>query len=69
MTAVNVLLPGEVILPEKLPTSKSTAPLKIGPGLYHVPPSTITTTLSGSLQIDLKKNAIWVENAGGRVTY
>ena len=42
-------------------------PLKLGPGLRHVPPSTITSTLAGPLCIDRKKNAIWVENNTGRV--
>ena len=63
-----LVLPGEVISPGTLPVpSNPSAPLKLGPGLRHVPPSTITPTLAGALSMDHKKNAIWVENNSGRV--
>ena len=68
MATAAVVLPGEIISPDVLPIpSNPNLPLKLGPGLRHVPPSTITSTIAGSLCIDLKKNAIWVENNGGRV--
>ena len=62
-----MLLPGEAISSDLLPQSAtSKAPLKIGPGLRHIWPSDIVTTHSGSLSIDRKKNAIWIENNEGR---
>ncbi|KAI9817065.1 MAG: exosome non-catalytic core subunit rrp40 [Phylliscum demangeonii] len=62
------LLPGDQIPPEELPTSANpAAPLKLGPGLRHVPPALITPTIAGELCADRKKKAIWVEsNNGGR---
>lgn len=63
-----LVLPGEGISPEVLPVSSNhSIPLKLGPGLRHVPPSAITPTLAGALNVDQKKNAIWVENNSGRV--
>jgi exosome complex component RRP40 len=63
-----LVLPGEVISPDVLPVpSNPSISLKLGPGLRHVPPSTITPTLAGALSVDHKKNAIWVENNSGRV--
>ncbi len=68
MAAQTFVMPGQVLPEDVLPVPrKSTIPLKLGPGLRHTPPSTITTTLAGPLCIDRKKNAIWVENNGGRV--
>ncbi|MCJ1429419.1 exosome non-catalytic core subunit rrp40 [Sticta canariensis] len=66
-TTATFVLPGESIPPESLPIpSNPSIPLKLGPGLQHTPPSTITTVLAGSLCIDAKKKAIWVENNTGR---
>jgi len=68
MATQTIVLPGEVISPDVLPIpSNPSLPLKLGPGLRHVLPSTITPTIAGYLCIDQKKNAIWVENNGGRV--
>jgi len=39
--------------------------LKLGPGLRHIPPNTITPTVAGELCSDPKKNAVWVEFNGG----
>lgn len=62
------VLPGDLIPQESLPIpSNSSIPLKLGPGLQHTPPSTVTAVLAGSLCIDTKKKAIWVENNTGRV--
>ncbi|KAI4210231.1 MAG: hypothetical protein LQ351_006909 [Letrouitia transgressa] len=66
----HVVLPGETISSDVLPIpSIPSIPLKLGPGLRHTPPSTITTTLAGSLCIDHKKNAIWVDNHNGRLPH
>jgi exosome complex component RRP40 len=68
MATETIVLPGEAISPDLLPIpSNSSLPLKLGPGLRHVLPSTISSTIGGSLFIDQKKNAIWVENNSGRV--
>ena len=60
------VLPGDLISPETLPLSANRQ-LKLGPGLRHTPPSTLTATISGELASDAKKNAVWVEYSGGRV--
>ena len=63
-----LVLPGEEIPPDALPVpSNPSATLKLGPGLRHIPPSTITPVIAGLLCVDHKKNAIWVENNNGRV--
>ena len=63
-----LVLPGDTIPPEVLPVpSNPSASLKLGPGLRHIPPSTISPVLAGPLKIDNKKNAIWVESNRGRV--
>jgi exosome complex component RRP40 len=41
--------------------------LKLGPGLRHIPPSTVVTTIAGALVTDNKKNAASVESNSGRV--
>ncbi|KAL8818234.1 MAG: hypothetical protein Q9191_007986 [Dirinaria sp. TL-2023a] len=62
-----LVLPGEEIPPDVLPVApSSSATLKLGPGLRHVPPSTITPTLAGPLCVDRRKNTVWVENNNGR---
>lgn len=68
MTPARFVFPGDWIPSEDLPIpSNPSKPLKLGPGLHHNAPSTISTVLAGSLSIDAKKNAIWVENNTGRV--
>ena len=63
-----LVLPGDKIPPEVLPVpSNPSASLKLGPGLRHIPPSTIIPVLAGPLRVDHKKNAIWVESKRGRV--
>ncbi|KAG0650423.1 Ribosomal RNA-processing 40 [Hyphodiscus hymeniophilus] len=59
------VLPGESLDAEYLP-SHPTLPLKLGPGLRHIPPNTITPTVAGQLCSDKRKNAVWVEFNGGR---
>lgn len=67
MVVNTVVLPGDIISPESLPTPLNGKPLKLGPGLRLVPPSTVTAVLAGSLIVHHKKNAVWVENVSGRV--
>ena len=63
-----LVLPGETIPQNVLPVSSNPPiPIKLGPGLQHVPPATITPTLAGTLSVDQKKNAMWIENNSGRV--
>jgi hypothetical protein len=67
-TTLNVVLPGDVIPPHALPTGtgkKKT--LTLGPGLRHIPPNTVTTTVAGTLVTDNRKNAALVEFNSGRV--
>ncbi|KAI9703222.1 MAG: exosome non-catalytic core subunit rrp40 [Candelina mexicana] len=67
MATGTILLPGEDIPQELLPTpANSSLPLRLGPGLQHIPPSTITPTVAGQLCSDSKRNAIWIEGNGGR---
>ncbi|KAF3004134.1 exosome non-catalytic core subunit rrp40 [Curvularia kusanoi] len=68
-TALNVVLPGDVIPAHALPTGtgkKKT--LTLGPGLRHIPPNTVTTTVAGTLVTDNRKNAALVEFNSGRYT-
>lgn len=65
----SVLLPGDVIAPSDIPTSKkANKALAIGPGLKYTPPSTIALTVAGALQVDPRKPALWIESNGGRVS-
>lgn len=59
------VLPGDTIDPSSIP-SHPKKPLRLGPGLRHVPPNDIVPTLAGQLVADRQKNAIRVENGGGR---
>ncbi|KAF2197955.1 hypothetical protein GQ43DRAFT_379804 [Delitschia confertaspora ATCC 74209] len=64
-----VVLPGDQISPSSLPKpTKGNKPLTLGPGLQHIPPNTISTTIAGALVTDAKKNAAWVEYNSGRYT-
>ncbi|KAH0565614.1 hypothetical protein GP486_001002 [Trichoglossum hirsutum] len=66
--AFSLVLPGDPIPQEALPTSNPSVPLKLGPGLRHTPPDTVVPIVAGELCIDQKKNAVWVENNGGRLS-
>ncbi|MCJ1381462.1 exosome non-catalytic core subunit rrp40 [Xylographa soralifera] len=67
MTTQTLVLPGEELSNDILPVPlDSSHPLKLGPGLRHISPSTIIPTVAGLLFIDQKKNAIWVESNSGR---
>ncbi|KAF2488967.1 hypothetical protein BU16DRAFT_567931 [Lophium mytilinum] len=68
-SAQTIVLPGDTIAPNALPTSANpNKPLTLGPGLRHIPPQTITTTIAGALSTDSKKNAAWIEYNSGRYT-
>lgn len=62
------VLPGDIIDPSLIP-SHPKKPLRLGPGLRHVPPNDIVPTLAGQLVTDRQKNAIRVENARGKVRF
>ncbi|KAL8896320.1 MAG: hypothetical protein Q9207_007766 [Kuettlingeria erythrocarpa] len=67
MATQTLVMPGEVLSEEVLPIpSNPSVALRLGPGLRHVPPSTVITTVAGSLCVDRKKNVVWVENNSGR---
>jgi exosome complex component RRP40 len=66
-TSTLVVLPGDHIARDALPTptgKKKT--LTLGPGLQHLPPNTITTTIAGALTTDNRKNAAWIDSNSGR---
>ena len=65
MATMMTLLPGEEVLSEQFPRSKK-GTLTLGPGLRHIPPSSILATTAGSLQVDHKKSALWLEFENGR---
>jgi len=63
-----VVLPGDTIPPRALPLGTGkTKTLTLGPGLHHIPPSTVAATIAGALTTDHKKNAAAVEANTGRV--
>ena len=67
MASGELLLPGEAIPSNSLPSGNNpSAMLRLGPGLLHTPPATITATVSGIPHTDTKKNTIWIENNSGR---
>ncbi|KAK3395483.1 hypothetical protein B0T20DRAFT_443128 [Sordaria brevicollis] len=60
-----VVLPGESIDPSLIPTHHKN-PLRLGPGLRHIPPSEIVPTVAGQLVVDNRKTSMWIEYNGGR---
>lgn len=67
-TTATIVLPGDEIHKDALPkgTGKKKT-LTLGPGLQHIPPDTVATTIAGALTTDNKKNAAAVESNTGRV--
>ncbi|KAG5942830.1 hypothetical protein E4U60_007074 [Claviceps pazoutovae] len=59
------VLPGDHIDPDLIP-SHPKKPLRLGPGLRHVPPNQILPTLAGHFVVDRPKNTIRIENSHGR---
>lgn len=66
MSSSVIVLPGQELSPDQLPSQNTTRTLTLGPGLRHIPPVTIVATQAGELCTDSKKNAVWIENLGGR---
>ncbi|KAK1833101.1 hypothetical protein QBC39DRAFT_303382 [Podospora conica] len=66
-TALPLVLPGDPIPPSLIPTHAK-HPLRLGPGLRHLPPSSILPTVAGQLIVNPHKTSMWVENNGGRYT-
>jgi exosome complex component RRP40 len=65
-----LVLPGDEIPAHVLPTGTGKRKtLKLGPGLRHIPPSTVVTTVAGALVTDNKKNAASIEFNSGRVIH
>lgn len=62
-----VVLPGETIDPSLIP-SNSKHPLRLGPGLRHIPPSDIVPTVAGALITNPNKNSMWIEYNSNRVS-
>lgn len=61
------VLPGDHIDTELIP-SHPKKPLRLGPGLRHVPPNDVLPTLAGQFVTDRQKNTIRVETTQGRVS-
>ncbi|KAI0894083.1 hypothetical protein F4806DRAFT_473838 [Annulohypoxylon nitens] len=59
------VLPGDQIDSSLIP-SHPKRPLRLGPGLRHIPPNELVPTVAGQLVTDYRKNSIWVEYNGGR---
>ncbi|KAK4674261.1 exosome non-catalytic core subunit rrp40 [Podospora pseudopauciseta] len=60
-----LVLPGDPISPDLIPSSTS-KPLRLGPGLRHVPPSDIVPVVAGQLITNHQKNSMWVEYNNNR---
>ena len=60
------VLPGETVDPAVVPSHKK-QPLRLGPGLRHIPPSDIVPTVAGQLVTNPSKNSMWVEYNSNRV--
>jgi exosome complex component RRP40 len=58
----NMLLPGATIPAISVPQPSKNKSITLGPGLRHIPPSTILATTSGTLAVDTRKSALWLEN-------
>ncbi len=65
MATSTILLPGDEVPSDQLPKPKK-GTLTLGPGLRHIPPASILATTSGSLNVDHKKSALWLEHENGR---
>lgn len=61
-----VLLPGEELDSNLLPKVNKKGHLTLGPGLRYLPPQSVLSTTAGTLHIDSKKSALWLEHPHGR---
>ncbi|KAI6357102.1 hypothetical protein MCOR25_007745 [Pyricularia grisea] len=59
------VLPGEAIDPSLIPTHPK-RPLRLGPGLRHIPPAEIVPTVAGKLVINPAKPSLSLDYNGGR---
>jgi exosome complex component RRP40 len=66
MSSPVIVLPGQELTADQLPFQNTNRTLTLGPGLRHIPPLSIVATQAGEVCTDSKKNAVWVENLGGR---
>lgn len=68
-TSPAVRFPGDLITerPTRPASETKTPALKLGPGLTHTPPATISAHTVGYLIPDHKKNALWLESDTRRV--
>ncbi|KAL1837846.1 hypothetical protein VTJ49DRAFT_3319 [Mycothermus thermophilus] len=64
-TKHHVVLPGEPIDPSLIPTHPK-HPLRLGPGLRHIPPEDIVPTVAGQLITNPAKNSMWIEYNSNR---
>lgn len=62
----NLVLPGDPL--PHLPTPQKQRPIKLGPGIAHVPPAEIIPSRAGEFNVDEKKYAVWIESNGKRVS-
>ncbi|KAK4102231.1 hypothetical protein N658DRAFT_566326 [Parathielavia hyrcaniae] len=60
-----LVLPGETIDLSLIPSHPKN-PLRLGPGLRHIPPSDIVPTAAGELITNPVKNSMWVEYNSNR---
>lgn len=68
-TETIIVLPGDEVPQDALPTPTGKKKhLTLGPGLRHIPPNTVATTIAGALVTDSKKVAAYIETNSGRVS-
>ncbi|KAK4041755.1 hypothetical protein C8A01DRAFT_14554 [Parachaetomium inaequale] len=60
-----LVLPGETIDPSLIPSHPKN-PLRLGPGLRHIPPTDIVPTVAGQLITNPAKNSMWIEYNSNR---
>ncbi|KAB5528858.1 hypothetical protein GE09DRAFT_975000 [Coniochaeta sp. 2T2.1] len=60
-TEATIVLPGDTIDASLIPISNKKRPLRLGPGLRHVPSDTLQSTVAGELITDPKKNTMYIE--------
>ncbi|KAH6628448.1 hypothetical protein F5144DRAFT_536927 [Chaetomium tenue] len=60
-----IVLPGETIDPSLIPSHPKN-PLRLGPGLRHIPPTDIVPTVAGQLITNPAKNSMWIEYNSNR---
>lgn len=61
------VLPGDTIDRSLIPESTNKRPLRLGPGLRHVPPDTLQPTIAGELVTNPKKKSMFIDYNSRRV--